>query len=185
MSDQARGDDVYQPSNNDSGNLPDDSFDPENVLDERGLDDTMEEGYSPPERPLAVEDFGTTQEEQESGEPLDDLLAREVPDIAVPPGDDTGDLPGGAGEPVDDQAGAARTGRLVADDSGPGRAAEHITAEDVGIDGGAASAEEAAVHTIPDTSTSEARKPRTEAATPARTPEDAERPEDPEARPTS
>lgn len=150
MSDDARGDDVYQPSNDDTGNPPDDAFDPENVLDERSLDDIMEEGYSPPERPLAVEDFGTTQEEQESGESLDDLLAREVPDVEVPAGDDTGDLPGGTGEPVDDQVGAARTGRLVASETGPGRAAADLEAEDVGIDGGAASAEEAAVHTVPE-----------------------------------
>jgi hypothetical protein len=159
MSDDARGDDVYQPTNDDTGNPPDDAFDPENVLDERSLDDTMEEGYSPPERPLAVEDFGTTQEEQESGESLDDQLAREVPDVAVPAGDDTGDLPGGTGEPVDDQAGAARTGRLVASEPGPGSAAADLEAEDVGIDGGAASAEEAAVHTIPETDESPEAEP--------------------------
>ena len=45
--------------------------------------------------------------------------------------------------------GRARTGRLVAPDQGFGEDAEaELVAEDVGISGGAASAEEAAVHII-------------------------------------
>ncbi|MCF2530983.1 DUF5709 domain-containing protein [Yinghuangia soli] len=140
--DAGRGDDVHQPQH--VGNdRPDDPLDPENVLDEPDLDALLDQGYSPPERPYAVEDYGTTQDEQRAGEPLDSRLARERPDAGTADGDGIGDLAGGAGEPVDGQVGERRSGRLIADGSGG-------SARDVGIDGGAASAEEAAVHTIPE-----------------------------------
>jgi nitroreductase len=47
-----------------------------------------------------------------------------------------------------------RAGRLVAEDEGAHPAAEaDLVAQDVGIDGGAASAEEAAVHVVEDDDT--------------------------------
>jgi len=47
--------------------------------------------------------------------------------------------------------GEARAGRLVADDQGLGPdETSELVADDVGIDGAAASAEEAAVHEIPE-----------------------------------
>jgi hypothetical protein len=74
-----------------------------------------------------------------------------VPEGTEPLGDEIGDLPGGEGEPVDPQAGADRAGRLVAPDEG----AHSVTtkdevATDVGIDAGAAGAEEAAMHVVED-----------------------------------
>ncbi|MFF7244335.1 DUF5709 domain-containing protein [Embleya sp. NPDC008237] len=145
MSDEARGDDVYQPDNADIDNGPDDELDLANALDEPDLDDIMDTSYSPPERPFGAEEFGTTAEEQSTGEPLDRRLARERPDVEPEAGDGIGDLPDAAGEVRDDQAaGERRTGRLLQDDEPTG------SAHDVGIDGGAASAEEAAVHTLPD-----------------------------------
>jgi len=45
----------------------------------------------PPDRedgPLALDEFGTTAEEQRRGEPLDDRLAREEPDVAAADADD-------------------------------------------------------------------------------------------------
>lgn len=146
---QERGDDVYQPANSDAGNPPNDDLDLQNALGERTLDDTLDEGYSPPERPLAVEDYGTTQGEQAAGESLDRRLAREQPDVAPAPGDGIGDLAEGNGEPVDGQVGDERTGRLT-DDEAASRYGYRGLGHDVGIDGGAATAEEAAVHTIPD-----------------------------------
>ncbi|MET9107324.1 DUF5709 domain-containing protein [Streptomyces zhihengii] len=144
--DQARGDDVYQPEHSDADNRPSGAFDPENVIGERSLDDVMEEGYSPPERPLGVGRHGTTGAEAEEGETLDERLAQEVPDVTPPDGDGIGDLAGGDGEPAGEIAGGARAGRLApADDPAPRRPAGTV-ARDVGIDGGAASAEEAAVH---------------------------------------
>ncbi len=44
MSDQARGDDVYQPQDDDGQDPPNDDLDLENTLDERGLDDQLDEG---------------------------------------------------------------------------------------------------------------------------------------------
>lgn len=80
MSGEGRGDDVYQPDSSDVGNRPTDDLDPENVIDERDLDDTLDEGYSPPERPLAVSKYGTTGEEQQEGESLEQRLAQEEPE---------------------------------------------------------------------------------------------------------
>jgi len=86
--------------------------------------------------------YGTTAAEQRRGESLDDLLAEEEPDEGAEGawtdeeyGPDYEDLP------------LQRTGRLVADDEGTHVDGEsELVARDVGIDGGAASAEEAAVH---------------------------------------
>ncbi|MFE7459660.1 DUF5709 domain-containing protein [Streptomyces sp. NPDC057554] len=145
MSDQARGDDVYQPQSDDGQDPPNDELDMENALGERDLDDQLEEGYSPPERPLGVNKFGTTGAEEREGESLDLRLAQEVPDVEPPAGDGIGDVAEGEGEPQERIDGGARAGRLTAADDATGRNTD-VFAEDVGIDGGAASAEEAAVH---------------------------------------
>lgn len=150
MTDDARGDDVYQPGNADADNPPNDDLDLENALDERDLDALLDEGYSPPERAFAVEDYGTTQEEQERGEPLDRRLARERPEPGQ--GDAETDE---AAEPGDEgQVGDARTGRLTGEPDAEARG-NHTQARDVGVDGGAATAEEAAVHTVPEDLTEE------------------------------
>lgn len=155
--DDARGDDVYQPDG------PDDSEirtvegirDEEDTLLNRGAD-PFDEGASPPERPLAVEHEGTTAQEQNEGESLDDRLREEVPDPALGrnlggEGDGIGDALDSDGEPLDDEVGDGRAGRLVAPDEGAHEDAEKdLLASDVGIDGAAASAEEAAVHIVPD-----------------------------------
>lgn len=120
-----------------------DLLEPEDTLVDRGVEDVLDEGYSPPEKPS---DF------YDGHESLAGRLAREVPDED---GDDEGDGVGDAsdtdGEPYDDEVGLARAGRLVADDEGVGTDTDaYLYARDVGIDGAAASAEEAAVHAIPD-----------------------------------
>ncbi|MFJ7154274.1 DUF5709 domain-containing protein [Streptomyces sp. NPDC101118] len=147
----ARADDVYQPQDADQpGELQPDL---ENTLDEPGLDDRLDTADSPPERPYAVAGPATTGRELRDGTTLDQRLATEVPEPdprGAADGNGIGDLPGGEGEPVDDQAGTRRAGRLApADDPGPGPHPHlSVRAHDVGIDGGAASAEEAAVHVI-------------------------------------
>ncbi|MGW2250211.1 DUF5709 domain-containing protein [Kitasatospora sp. NPDC001660] len=114
-------------------------------------DDLLDEGYSPPEKPLGVDRVGVTAAEQRDGETLDQRIAQEEPDITPVEGDGTGDLSGGEGEPIDPQAGGRPTGRLVAPEEGAGSDTEKgLVASDVGVDGGAASAEEAAVHLIPE-----------------------------------
>lgn len=146
MSDAGRGDDVYQPDGSDVDNPPTDELDPQNVIDEPGLDDVLDTGYSPPEKPLGVSKYGTTGEEQREGESLDQRLAQEQPetDPVAPDGADE-DEPEDNG-PEENDAGDARAGRVTAaDEPGPVRN-NRVLGRDVGIDGGAASAEEAAVH---------------------------------------
>ncbi len=108
----ARGDDVYQPQDDDGPMPPNDELDLENTLGERDLDDQMEEGYSPPERPLGVNKFGTTGAEERRGESLDQRLAQEVDDVEPPVGDGVGDLAEGAAEPQEGSTVEPRTGRL-------------------------------------------------------------------------
>jgi len=139
----AYGDDVYQPAGSDAANQPSDPLDPENMLDVRPTEEPEEPGFSPPGRPTAVTRRRPTAGERQEGTPLDERLAEEQPDVSPVPGDDIGDLPEGEGEPLDEESGAVRAGRLVSPDpSVPGG----VAAQDVGIDDGAASAEEAAVH---------------------------------------
>ncbi|MEU7783198.1 MULTISPECIES: DUF5709 domain-containing protein [unclassified Amycolatopsis] len=132
----------------DSEDRADDGIlDPEDTLDDR---DELAEGYSPPERAQATEGWGTTARETAEGESWEARLAREVPDLSSDEdGDGLGDSDDTDGELVDDEVGDVRAGRLVATDEGAGEDAdEELYASDAGIDGGAASAEEAAVHVI-------------------------------------
>jgi hypothetical protein len=143
------GDDVYQP---DGSEIREDAgpLEPEDTLVDRGLEDVLDEGYSPPERPLAVEDLGTTADEQRVGESLDERLRRELPDDQPSDGDGLGDSSDSDGELVDDEVGDRRSGRLVAPDEGAHSRADGVSGDDIGFDGGAASAEEAAVHVVRD-----------------------------------
>ncbi|MEU8585835.1 DUF5709 domain-containing protein [Streptomyces sp. NPDC048664] len=148
------GDDVYQP---DGSEVQDDAglLDAEDTLVSDGVGDPLDRGWSPPERPWAVEHVGVTADEGRRGETLDERLAEENPDIAVPDGDDIGDWLDGEGEPLDTEVGDARSGRLVAPNEGVHEDEENgLVATDVGIDGAAASAEEAAVHIVDEDSLS-------------------------------
>ncbi|WP_037914720.1 DUF5709 domain-containing protein [Actinacidiphila yeochonensis] len=154
MTEQAadgRGDDVYQPDGDDREVHEDTGLlDPEDTLVDRGVAEALDEGFSPPERPLAVEGTGLTGSEQRAGETLDQRLARERPDSPPLSGDGLGDAEDTDGELVDPEAGGPRSGRLLAPDEGAHPRTDGVTGEDVGIDGGAASAEEAAVHLVDD-----------------------------------
>ena len=129
-------------------------LEPEDTLDGTpGVRDVLDTGWSPPERPWAVDDWGTTEAEEAAGESLDGRLARELPDSF--PGDDDGDELGDSsdtdGELIDGEVGDVRAGRLVdADDGGTTDTDAELYARDEGIDGAAASAEEAAVHIVRD-----------------------------------
>lgn len=142
------GDDVYQP---DSSDVQDDAglLDAEDTLDNDGVGDPLDRGWSPPDRPWAVERAGVTAAERQQGETLDERLAEELPDLAAPDGDGLGDSSETDGELLDNEVGAARSGRLVAPDEGAHEDEESaLVATDVGIDGAAASAEEAAMHIV-------------------------------------
>ncbi|MFI1169048.1 DUF5709 domain-containing protein [Streptomyces sp. NPDC020801] len=151
MSTDPMADDVYQPTGTNEEQEDAAALDMQDALGERTYDDTLDEGYSPPEKPLGVTKYGTTAAEQHEGESLDQRLAQERPDVGEPEGDGVGDLPGGEGEPVDPEAGTVRAGRLVAPDEGAhADTTKEEVAADVGIDAGAAGAEEAAVHIVED-----------------------------------
>ena len=129
-------------------------------LVDRGLDDALDEGYSPPEKPRGVNAFGTTAAEQHQGESLEQRMAQEEPDpaayfddpLAEPDtvgGDDPDAIAADQDFLGDPEVGNARSGRLVAPDEGShGDVESDLIAGDVGIDGGAASAEEAAMHVV-------------------------------------
>ena len=127
-------------------------LEPEDTLDgTAGVRDVLDTGWSPAERPWAVDDWGTTEAEEAAGESLDGRLARELPERADDEGDSLGDSSDTDGELLDDEVGDVRAGRLVnADDGGDGDNDDELWARDEGIDGAAASAEEAAVHIVRD-----------------------------------
>jgi hypothetical protein len=133
-----------------SSSFSDDQLQPDDTLDERGVDDVLDEGMSPPERPSAATAHGMTAAEDAAGETLDERIEQEEPDPAAAvdhsPEAQDDDLPADEGtDPTDGlEVGDARTGRLAEAD---GESADDI-AHDVGVDGAAASAEEAAVHTV-------------------------------------
>jgi hypothetical protein len=130
-------------------------------------DDPLDRGVVPPERWSAGVRFGDTANEQSEGESLDQLLSEEEPDPALDldedddddededeDDEDEDDEDDDAGdEDVDglllDDGPDPRAGRLVAEDEGAHPDEEEdLVATDVGIDGGGATAEEAAVHVV-------------------------------------
>ncbi len=128
------------------------SLDASDTLDGDPGDDPLDQGIAPPDRWSAGEGFGTTAAEEQEGESLDQLLAEEEPEPdPYAEAEAEADADSGEDRRADDLFGDAepepRSGRLVADDEGAHADDEaDLVARDVGIDGGAASAEEAAVH---------------------------------------
>lgn len=128
--------------------LDQDQLQPVNNLDNRGVADFLDEGYSPPEKPSALIREGPH-------ETLDQRLAEEIPE--PDPYADNEDAETNLTvrdelENLDDgEVGDVRAGRLVAPNEGIGPDVDKdMIGEEVGIDGAAASAEEAAVHIVPD-----------------------------------
>ncbi|MDQ7993247.1 MAG: DUF5709 domain-containing protein [Propionicimonas sp.] len=123
-----------------------DQLQPEETLLDRGVDDVLDEGYVTSERWSTAQGYGNTPAEMRRGETLDQRITQETPE-AVP--DET---PWNADPSEPREVGNRRAGRLV--DANGGYTGEDVEAEsvghDVGIDGAAASAEEAAMHIIDD-----------------------------------
>jgi hypothetical protein len=119
----------------------DDQLSQEDTLVDRGVDDILDEGYSPPEK----------WKEPRDDETLDELLSEEEPDPAMQLDDEDSGADVSESFSKEDEVGDRRAGRLVAPDEGVNVDDESdLLASDVGIDGSAASAEEAAVHVIDD-----------------------------------
>jgi uncharacterized protein DUF5709 len=129
-------------------------LDASDTLDGAPGDDPLDRGVATPERWSAAMRFGSTAQEQEDGESLDQLLAEEEPDIGTEPGDDRPD------RDWDENATDEDITRLAADEGSDPRAGRLVFEEDAiiddpdlvgydsGVDGGGATAEEAAVHVI-------------------------------------
>jgi len=141
-------------------------FDQDLALGETGEDDVINRSWVAPDRPMFSGHHGETAAEQAEGSSLEERLAAELPDVdGARPGEEV--LP--AEQPLDDalgedvaaedlvvtddpegnEVGDFRAGRLVEPDEGAHEDVDKdMFATDVGIDGGAASAEEAAMHVI-------------------------------------
>ena len=125
----------------------------EAALAEGDLDNEMDRGYSPPEKYSAAQGYGNTAWEQAHDRPLEDRLAEEEPEPdPVAEAERLASADDGMSHESDtigSEVGGVRAGRLVDPDAGLGEDTEKdLVADDVGIDGAAASAEEAAMHVI-------------------------------------
>lgn len=107
----------------------------EDTLVERGVDDLLDEGWSPPER-ARTSTWGETAWEEAHGESLDQRVLQEEPEVWERTPRPTGDRE------------ELRAGRLVADPDAVSAGGTDEFAVDAGVAGGAASAEEAAVHLV-------------------------------------
>jgi Family of unknown function (DUF5709) len=134
---------------------------PSDTLDDRGVDDALDEGIVPPQKWSAGQGFGNTAYEEARGETLEQRIAQEEPEVddeAEEGKYDEGSARGELNEwdenhmeDEDEQVGDERSGRLVAPDEGAHEDEEKDSvAYDVGIDGAGATAEEAAMHVISD-----------------------------------
>jgi hypothetical protein len=131
--------------------VSEDQLQPSETLEDRGVEDVLDEGYSPPDREPA---HLRHPHEVDEPETLDERLAEEEPDVSVDPDqDDDADT---FDTDAEDEVGGDRTGRLVAQDEGSGEDEDaELWATDAGIDGAGASAEEAAMHVIDEADTAD------------------------------
>lgn len=112
---------------------------PGDTLDDRGLDDILDEGIVTRERWSPGEGFGNTRAEMRQGETLDMRIAQEEPETVADYDDE---------DDTAREVGDRRAGRLWSDDADGDAHHDDRFAHDAGIDGAAASAEEAAMHVI-------------------------------------
>ncbi len=113
-------------------------------------EEPLDAGYVPPDRPYGLDDDEVTPASMQETEALDERLHRERPDV----GDEEQAVE--AGEVPDRLAGDERSGRLApaadtaVQGTGEDDAIGSTDAADVGISGGSAAAEEAAMHDLDD-----------------------------------
>ncbi|WEV77947.1 DUF5709 domain-containing protein [Janibacter cremeus] len=147
-----------------------DQLQPEDTLTGTGEpgEDALDTGYSPPDSARGSYAHGVTAGEQEDEETIDERIKQEVPDphsaYGAPDNESGLDRERSGGDDQDSidadddwlgdaQIGDERAGRLVGPDQGGADDEDQSWATDAGVDGGAASAEEAAVHVIDGDST--------------------------------
>jgi hypothetical protein len=140
-------------------------LDSTDTLDGAPGDDPLDRGVVTPDRWSAGIRFGTTEAESEEGESLDQHLAEEEPDVAFDLDDERPADVGADENATEEDIGRLehaegadlRAGRLVTedeaafeDDEAVPIARDDLLGQDEGIDGGGATAEEAAVHLVDD-----------------------------------
>lgn len=140
-----------------------DQLQPEDTLEQGGADDVLDEGYSPPDRLHGSLAHGVTAEEQARDETIEERIHQEVPEEGTAygaPDDESGlDEERLGGDDPDsiaayddwlgDEESVEPAGRIVAPDEGlAGDDEKDLVAEDLGVDGAGASAEEAAMHVV-------------------------------------
>lgn len=108
----------------------------EDTLVNRGLDDALDEGYSPPERPSRS--LSETPHEQNEPDSLEERENQTNPEVWESTANDP-DRPGSKADPD-------RVGRLVTPEDPGTHHEQDVAADELGISGGAATAEEAAMH---------------------------------------
>jgi hypothetical protein len=148
------------PRHHESQDLEDyEVLDANDTLDGNPGDDPLDRGVAAPERWSAGLKYALKGEEDE--ESLDDLLSEEEPDITDTDDDDSRDENEtdaevkrlDRGDDPDPRAGrlaAAEADVYGGDDDVPAVQDGELLATDTGIDGGGASAEEAAIHVVDD-----------------------------------
>lgn len=115
-----------------------DQLDASDTLVQRGVRDALDEGYTVADNWSPVQRYGNTAEEMRRGDTLEQRIEQEVPE------EDPRRLRGSWNPYQEDrQVGSQRAGRLI-----DGQKDAGSVARDVGIDGAAATAEEAAMHII-------------------------------------
>jgi hypothetical protein len=133
-------------------------LDANDTLDGDPGDDPLDRGIVTPDRWSAGVQYALKGEED--SESLDELLGEEEPDETVDPGEDSWDE-NATHQDVErlqrDEEADRRSGRLVSPDEDTDDVSDTLVswedeevARDTGIDGGGATAEEAAVHVIDD-----------------------------------
>ncbi|WP_051208516.1 DUF5709 domain-containing protein [Propionicicella superfundia] len=124
-----------------------DQLQPDETMIDRGVADILDEGLTVPENWSPAQGYGNTPAEMRQGETLDQRVVQEIPEPAPavePP------APWNPDPTERREVGSRRSGRLVdANEGYPGEDSEaQAVGHDVGLSGGAATAEEAAMHVI-------------------------------------
>ena len=121
----------------------------DSLVDDDRVEEPLDEGYSPPEKWSAGQGYGNTPLEESMGESLDQRLEQEVPEPDPYAVEEQDPLEDELTQTEVPEVGDDRAGRLVEPDEGVRTDTDsELTADDVGVDGAGAGAEEAAVHVV-------------------------------------
>ncbi len=140
----------YEQTPDEIDQMDQDLLQPYENLEDRGVADALDEGYSPPEKPSVLLREG-------DHDSMDARLSEEVPEpdpYAEPEPEDNLTVRDELENIDDGEVGAERAGRLIDPNQGIGPDVDSdLVGIDAGIAAGAATAEEAAMHIVPEDET--------------------------------